>query len=280
MHETIIRYTWVKDLINTNGLSNIVIWSDQGLHFMNSANLYFWLIDLMYNYEWISTVTYNFFIAKLGKSLCDGHFGQLNYYYNIYVKTNEVGVHNTQQLSTAILQGYNQAQRVRQHRHDNLNHDRNYEQVQDPAEVRCVNFDFSIDNQHQSTLLQSKEDNVHIQYALIWKDKISSFGCYKIVRDLVDDTDRNAYVAHTTDPKYHNHIGYGSYGPVFALKNRYDFDETHAQLGTELSHAEYRQSTGHKHKILVSAYPYQSYPEEFKSVEMSLGVSIVMSYCP
>ena len=266
---------WVKNIIENNGIRHVVVWSDQGRHFMNCANLYFWLIELIYKYEWISTVTYNFFIAKHGKSLCDGHFGQLNYYYNIYVKTNDIGVHNTQQLATAILHGYNQAQRVRQFRNENLNHQAPLEE-ESIAEVRCVNFDLNADNQHQRDLLQSKEDAVHIQYALIWKDKISSFGCYKVVRDEIDDTDRGNYRGHKSDLRYHNLIGYGpGRVGVYALKTRFDFNMTYEQLSKELSHAQYRQSTGYKHKIFVAGFPYQSYPVDFKSVELSLGFAIV-----
>ena len=50
---------------------------------------------------------------------------------------------------------------------------------------------------------------------------------------------------------------------------------TPAQLDKELKRAEYRQSTGYKHKIFVAGFPNQSYPEEFKTVELSLGFAIV-----
>ena len=54
---------------------------------------------------------------------------------------------------------------------------------------------------------------------------MSAFGCYKIVRDNIDDTDRNNNTGHRTDAKYHNLIGIGPGGVgVYELKNRLDFD--------------------------------------------------------
>ena len=198
---------WVKDLIAANDIRHVVVWSDKGKHFACCHNLYFWLIELIYKYQWVSTVTYNFFVAKHGKSFCDAHFGRLNYYYSIYVKSNEEGVHNTAQLAAAILEGYNKAQRTREYRDNNVNHHVIQDMV-DSAEVRCINFDLDQGNPNTNYLLSSKHDQVHVQYALIWKDKINSFNCYKVDRQNIDDTDINNYWAHRSDLKFHKLIGH------------------------------------------------------------------------
>ena len=110
---------WFKDLIQNDNIQHIVVWSDKGRHFLNCHNLYFWLIELIYKYQRISTVTYNFFLEKHGKSYVDGHFGKLNYYHSVYVKTNEEGVHNTEQLATALMYGHNNAQRRKNYVNNN-----------------------------------------------------------------------------------------------------------------------------------------------------------------
>ena len=59
------------------------------------------------------------------------------------------------------------------------------------------------------------------------------------------------------------------------LKNRFDYNMSYAQLKVALDKAECRQSTGYKHKVSVAGFPYQGYPVEFKTVELSLGYSII-----
>ena len=143
------------------------------------------------------------------------------------------------------------------------------------ASIHCVSFDLTEDNANTRHLLASKQDLAHMQYVLIWKDKMSSFNCYKVVRDKISDLDHQQYMAFTTDLKFHNLIGYGPNGGVYAIKNRFDYDLTYSALCERLKRAEWRQSTGYKHKILVAGMPYQLYPLEFKTVEFGLGFSII-----
>ena len=80
---------WFKKLVKDNNIRHIIYWSDKGPHFVTCHNMYFWLIELIYHYDWVMTIAVNFFIEKHGKSYVDGHFGLLNYYYSIFIKTDD-----------------------------------------------------------------------------------------------------------------------------------------------------------------------------------------------
>ena len=265
---------WLKNMVRENNIQHVKYWSDKGPHFVTCHNLYFWLVDIMYNYEWVSSSTVNFFIAKHGKNYLDGHFGLLNYYFSIFVKTDDAGVHDTDQLANALITGHEKTQRRYEWMNNNVNHSVLAQDI-NATNMRCVNFDLNTDNRHTRQLLNSKEDKEHIQYMLIWKGKIQSFNCYKAIRSEITETDRNNYNAFKQDSKYHKVIGYGPTGPVYTLKTRFDFNKTYKQLSKELNKARYRESTPYKHGVYVASMPFKSYPLEFKRVEFNLGISII-----
>ena len=158
IYETIIQYRWIDNHVTENGLCKVVAWLDRGSQFVNAPAVYFFLAELLYKYVWILSVEVNFFIAKHGKTVVDGHFGLMNYYVTLFCRISERGIYTTDELGNAIVMGHNKAKEIRAHR-DSLKRNDNMmdmDEVKQDSDVMCINFDLDVHDPYSGVLKLSK----------------------------------------------------------------------------------------------------------------------------
>ena len=249
---------WIKTLVDTDNIRNVIIWTDRGTHFMDKHNMYYWLCELLWEFDWVDNVKYNFFVEKHGKSIVDGHFGLLGYYYRSYCKSSKTGVFCTNDLRHALLSGHNKAQRIKEHR-NSLRKDNGMNNDDDTNDIhmKCVNFDLDIDNEYVGVCAASKEDEVHAQYCLEIPN-LQSFGSYKVFKNINREKNLKSYNSMRIDSDLHKNMYHydsdESNKENYDIMNRFDFGLQRSELD-ELDKVKYRP---YQYEIFASGQAYHN----------------------
>lgn len=272
----LLNTQWFKTLIETDNISNVIVWSDRGTHFMDKHNLYYWLCELLWDYGWVQSVKYNFFVEKHGKSIVDGHFGLLSYYFKSYCKASKQGVFNTVELQHALSWGHQKALRKKQHRRNvtmemNVRLNRHWVENRNvDVEMKVVNFDLERNNGFTNVVNAAKADEIHGQHCLKIPD-VTKCGSYKVYKNINWELNKINYERMRCDDTLHTnmyHVDDDKY-------NRYNYDiKTRAEFGLlpgEEGELNKEKFAPYKYQVMVAGQAYYN-ALWYQNMDCKLGI--------
>ena len=272
----LLNTDWFKSLVEENNIHNVIVWTDRGTHFMDKHNLYFWLCELLWDYNWVQGVKYNFFVEKHGKSIVDGHFGLLSYYFKSYCKVSKTGVFNTKDLRHALLLGHNKAQKKKEQvknitRQKNIRLGRPVDDDNDvQIDMKCVNFDLSAGNEFINVSAAAKADEIHAQYCLKITN-VTKCGSYKVYKNINKEFNRGNYSRLRIDDTLHVNM----YHQDDDEYNKYNYDiKTRDDFGLipgEEKELDKDKYAPYRYQIMVAGQAYYN-ALFYQSVECKLGI--------